>query len=657
MRFLLKKCVLTNKVWVADTLLIVLILLAGAVLRFWRLYDIPFTYDEFSAIFRTRFATFGELIDKGVKVDTHPAGVQVFLFYLVRIFGISEAAVKTPFIVFGLLSVWLTYLIGKEWFSPAAGLVSASFVSFLQFPVMYSQIARPYSSGLFFCLLLVWFWTQVIFHPGRKYYYNLAGYVISGALCTYNHHFSLLFAAMVAVTGLFWCRRERLVSYLLGGILIGIIYLPHLPIFFAQLAMGGIEGWLHKPRYDFIFDYIQYIFQFSVFVGLLILLLLSLALYWREDAQKVKGKFLLISLLWFLIPYLVGFFYSIFRSSVLQYSVLIFSFPFLLFTIFGWIGDTGALRKAVMVVLTGLVVIPSLTGERQHYTLFYRSPYREMVAESKHMTDSLGRYNCSVILDTKKEITHYYLTKLNCKELPFRDISSFRGKRDFIDFLDKSRTNYLAFGCISSTLSENYPIILERFPFLVEHKSYAGGDFYLFSKIRPAKEMSEYFYSKLNTFEPSLPEWGYVDDKRCTDSLVIEGRKSFDAQTGTDFGPTFTMPLRSFMRDENDVIDISADMRLPLVFPGAWLVVTVTSNGKIVYWNSASVTEYITPGQQGRVYRSLRLSDIDLRHHGLQFATYLWNPVKSSYIMDNFSVRMRSGNPVVYGIYRKAALY
>jgi len=135
---------------VTDTALILIIILTGAVLRFWRLSEIPFTYDEFSAIFRTQFATFHELIEKGVKIDTHPAGVQVFLFYLVKLFGISEAIVKTPFILFGLLSVWLVYLIGKDWFSPATGLVSASFVSFLQFPVMYSQIARPYASGFVF---------------------------------------------------------------------------------------------------------------------------------------------------------------------------------------------------------------------------------------------------------------------------------------------------------------------------------------------------------------------------------------------------------------------------------------------------------------------------------------------------------------------------
>lgn len=61
---------------------LILILLTGSILRLYRLFQIPFTHDEFSALFRTHFPTFLELIEKGVKVDGHPAGVQVFLYLL-----------------------------------------------------------------------------------------------------------------------------------------------------------------------------------------------------------------------------------------------------------------------------------------------------------------------------------------------------------------------------------------------------------------------------------------------------------------------------------------------------------------------------------------------------------------------------------------------
>ncbi len=639
-----------------DDVLIVLILLIGGLLRFYRLPDIPFTHDEFSAILRTQFLNFHELIDKGIKIDGHPAGVQIFLYYMVKVFGVSEPVLKAPFIVFGVLSVWLVYLIGKDWFNATVGLVAASFLAFLQFPVMYSQIARPYASGLLFSLMMVFFWTKVVFHPQRKFYLNLTGYVISGALCAYNHHFSMLFAAMVGITGLFYCPRAKTVQYLAAGLLVMVLYIPHLPILFYQLGVGGIEGWLSKPRWNFIFDYLQYIFHFSVYIYLLIMVLISLSLYWYQETPPVKKKFILISLIWFILPYAIGFLYSKYRSSVLQYSVLIFSFPFLLFILFGLFKTTKSIHKILLVALISIIVIPSLILERQHYKLFYRGIYREIVSDSKHVVDSLGVNHVKVILDTKKEINPYYLKKLDCLTLPFTYFEDIGARGKLLTFLDSCKAEFLAFGCLSSTNWENYALIMEKYPFLIQHKPYCGGDFYLFSRINPLKVSGEYFYTLTNTFEPSLPDWGYVNEKRCIDSLTIEGGKSFVNDVGIEFSPTYTKSLRDMIHSENDVIDVSVDVRTPLVFPGGWLVLSITSDGKDVKWSSAAVSDYVKAGQQGRVFQSLRISDIELRHHRLMFNAFVWNPMKSPFIMDNFNVRVRSGNPVIYGLYRKVGL-
>jgi len=639
-----------------DHLLILIILAVGTCLRFYRLADIPFTHDEFSAILRTQFSTFHDLIEKGIKIDGHPAGIQVFLYYIVKVFGVSEAVLKTPFILFGILSVWITFLIGKEWFNSTVGLVAASFVSFLQFPVMYSQIARPYASGLFFSLLFVLFWTRILFHPHRKYYLNLAGYILSGAICAYNHHFSMLFVTIVGITGLFICPKKWMIRYLLAGLFIILLYLPHLPILLYQLGIGGIEGWLSKPRYDFFFDYLQYIFHFSVYLYLLILVLISLSLYWYHEKPPVNIKFIFISLLWFILPYLIGFFYSRFRCSVLQYSVLIFSFPYLLFILFGWLKTDKAIHKIVLVALIGAITIPSLILERRYYELFYKGIYREIVAESKNAADSLGGNQCGIILDTRKEINPYYLEKLNCKDLKYHYLEDLKGKGNLLNWLDSCKTDYLAFGCVSATNWENYALINSRYPYLLKHVCYCGGDFYLFSRINTGKVINEYFYASVNTFEPGNQDWGWMDDKMCSDSLPMDGKKSFLNDKGAEYSPTFIKPLRDLFRNENDVIDISVDVRTPLVFPGAWLVVSVTSDGKDVKWTSAPVSDYIKPGKQGRVFQSLRLSDVELRHHRLMLSTFLWNPMKSNYMMDNFTVRVRSGNPVIYGLYRKIKL-
>jgi len=46
-----------------------------------------YSNDELSAIYRATYDTFGELVSKGFFVDGHPGGIQVWLFYWMKLFG------------------------------------------------------------------------------------------------------------------------------------------------------------------------------------------------------------------------------------------------------------------------------------------------------------------------------------------------------------------------------------------------------------------------------------------------------------------------------------------------------------------------------------------------------------------------------------------
>ena len=91
------------------------------------------------------FKKLNQLYNEGIKTDVHPAGLQVFLYYWIKIAGRSPLAVRFPFAVFGVLSVLFVFLIARQWFNSTAGLFAAAAMATLQFPVLYSQIARPYS--------------------------------------------------------------------------------------------------------------------------------------------------------------------------------------------------------------------------------------------------------------------------------------------------------------------------------------------------------------------------------------------------------------------------------------------------------------------------------------------------------------------------------
>jgi len=81
-KMLLKKNRFSNKH------ILFFILLIAFILGFYNFNHIPFVHDEFSAIFRTYFHSFSELIQKGVIDDTHPVGIQIF--YILMIFKLRR---------------------------------------------------------------------------------------------------------------------------------------------------------------------------------------------------------------------------------------------------------------------------------------------------------------------------------------------------------------------------------------------------------------------------------------------------------------------------------------------------------------------------------------------------------------------------------------
>ena len=271
-------------------LILVLILIAGFCLRFWDYWHIPFMFDELSAMGRTTYGNFADLINFGVvERDSHPAGVQVFLYYWVSLVGDSEPLVKLPFLLAGLASIWLSFRIGELWFGKTTAILTAAFVSSLQLFVMYSQIARPYISGLFISLFMVYFWSLYFFKkPNVKY---LIVFALFGALAAYNHYFSLLFATTVGLTGLLFVNRKTILPYMLSGVAILLLYIPHLEIIFAQAEKGTIGGWLGEPGSLFMINFVYWFFHKSwLALGLFVAIMIAGIVFGEKTSNSLPAK-------------------------------------------------------------------------------------------------------------------------------------------------------------------------------------------------------------------------------------------------------------------------------------------------------------------------------------------------------------------------------
>lgn len=630
-----------------------LIVLVAAGLRFYNYFEIPFTHDEFSALFRTQFDSFSELIEYGVKRDGHPAGIQVFLYFWTRLFGDAEWVVKLPFVLSGIGAVYLLHRIGKEWYNETVGLLAAAFLASLQFSIFYSQIARPYTSGLFLSLLMVNYWSFMIKKPTVNFNKNLIYFTLSATLCAYNHHFSLLFAAIVGLSGLLYIQKQFLLKYILSGVVILILYVPHLSIFFHQLSMGGIEDWLAKPQNDFFLAYLAYAFHYSYLVYATIIGLVVYGYNSRNKSSFNHKKETLLFFFWFITPFLIGFFYSIYVNAIIQFSMLLFSFPFLLFVLFGHISQQKTTINLAMVLLVLCVNVFTLIQGRKHYSTTYKSPYKELLVEHKQMHQK--HHSIISIIDSHKKITSYYNHQLGI-DSNYQWLGRFSSNKEFSSYLKRKRKThkYLYLGALSNNNPSTVPNIQRYFPTLVWQHNYASATSYLFST--ESTDPPEAF-DEVDFESAASNNWSPIDKNWLIDSIKFAGQSAYLMNEQQEYSFSFSKSLHYLLTHENNFIDITLQAYCLGNYDNISLVATLDDKDQNIYWGGSDFTTYVSDSLRWTtIIHSIKMSDIPIVKNRVKLKVYIWNSGKRTFVIDDFKITIREGNPLIYSVLEKIDL-
>ncbi len=620
-------------------------MVAATILRFHNFTEIPFTHDEFSALFRTYFNSFSNLIEYGVKVDGHPAGVQVFLYYWTKAFGETEWVVKLPFIISGILAVFMIYKIGKLWYNETVGLISAAFLASLQYSVMYSQIARPYGSGIFLILAMVWFWSLIVKNKG-KFIKNTVLYVIFASLCTYNHYFSFLVAVIVSITGFFVIEKKLLLKYLIANICVILLYIPHINIFITHLNMGGVEGWLGKPDASFFGNYLAFIFHFSYYsLGLIIaLIILGVSMHKK---QTFSFKKFIMFFIWFSLPIFIGYYYSIYGNAVLQYSVLIFSFPFLFFIVFGHLKNLNKYINFIIVVCILSVNILTLIYERNHYEIFYESSFKKILTD--HAEFKKAHPNNPSIIQSNRKITNYYIEHLDIDE-NFIFIDKELQRSELVKTISSLTENndYLYLGCTSNIDPIAVPVIMDNFSKIETQNNFFAGTTYVFSKRGKMQQniITEIDFSDINT-----DAWKGIDP-----SCITKDNKNNSLYIMRDYmewSPSYSIDFDNIKISKYDFIDISLKAFSEDNFNDVLLIASFDSDDKNIYYTGSNFADFNTTQTENghtNIHLSLKLSDINLNYENIIIKVYVWNRGKNNFLIDDFKISIREGNPIVYSL-------
>ncbi len=142
------------------------------------------------------------------SVDNYP--LHFLWTHLTTKLGTSEFWARFPSAFLGAASVLIMFLLGRKLFGQRAGLTAAVLMALAPYHVWYAQDARPYSALVFYSLLSLYFFAEILERPSWKAW---LGFVLATTLNFYNHMLaSLPFITELMVSagiGIIWWLRAR----------------------------------------------------------------------------------------------------------------------------------------------------------------------------------------------------------------------------------------------------------------------------------------------------------------------------------------------------------------------------------------------------------------------------------------------------------------
>ena len=260
------------------------ILLLAVLNRFTGLVRRDFWYDEaFTGVaVKENFSDMVQMIINDVHPPLYYLTLKCFSFF----FHYSVFGIRLFSAIFGVLSVWAIYLVGKELFNKKVGLWSALVSAISPFAIQYSQEARMYAMLVFLILIGTLFFIRALKRKKRE------DYILWGicmGLSAVTHYMGIIFSATYlfgfAVWKFFqaWEKRsgrkdvrsiwtpvrENFLDWniFLGYMIAFLIFLPWINNFIRHLTMKGNNlSWVKPASFGDIVTTMQ-MFLFGTPLG------------------------------------------------------------------------------------------------------------------------------------------------------------------------------------------------------------------------------------------------------------------------------------------------------------------------------------------------------------------------------------------------------
>jgi mannosyltransferase len=230
--------------WNATTLAVVGITILAVALRFWRLGHQSFWYDE-SVTLVILHRSFGGMLSGVKHLENTPPLYYCLGWVWARIFGFSEAGLRSLSAVAGVAVVPMMYGIGAKLISRRAGLIAAALTACNPLLVWYSQEARAYSLMVAFSALSLLAFVHLLEERIERRW--LITWTVAAALALATHYYAAL-AVVPEAAWLAWRHRRDLrvwvALYVVGAVGAALLV-------FALSQKSSESAWITKTALSF----------------------------------------------------------------------------------------------------------------------------------------------------------------------------------------------------------------------------------------------------------------------------------------------------------------------------------------------------------------------------------------------------------------------
>jgi len=295
-----------------------------------------------------------------------------------------------------------------------------------------------------------------------------------------------------------------------------------------------------------------------------------------------------------------------------------------------------------------------LTNVRQHYAVFNHSKYEAIVRGTQEAEVN----GALAIVDLPPEVMAFY-RKLWCitpSQAPFVNLR-FGNALMLDSTLNATKATSIFYGQTTQAEPENVAKVQARFPFLLErHDRYEGQTFVLAA--RPdGSALDDLGSSRVRTPEVLQGEGWEVDAKipMINDTTVASygglAPRRWDF-TGHEYGAVYDGPVYQLAKGPNDVIEVRADFSTLDPASDMSLVVELKKGDITHFYRAAQMTAALSMGSNVSLIAAVKLADIPGHGEGLRLRTYLYNPARKKALVSSLGLRVREGNPVLYGLFQ-----